>query len=142
MHPFQDTGVYIACHITEIRRDIPFYQRAVYLAALVIHLVHCPYPACNGYLFAHRRRFDDCSQLFGTGTHRVFDIFLEHCVKLIIVDNPLSSNPDNQPAVFRAVDMINSDKVPEQGTEVILTDAAEYRQGQYSGGKLRRCHLT
>ena len=74
--------------------------------------------------------------------HRVFDIFLEHCVKLIIVDNPLPGNPDNQPAVFRAVDMINSDKVPEQGTEVLLSDAAEYRQGQYSGGKLSRCHLA
>ena len=134
--------MYVARYIAEVCRDIPFNEGAVYLAALVVNLVHHPYPACNRDFLAGGRRLDIRAELLGAGAHSVFDVFLEHRVELIIVDNPLSGKPDNQPAVFRAVDMINFDKVSQQDTEVILADAAEGGKRQHAGGKLTRRHLT
>lgn len=132
----------IAGDIAEISRDIAFDQRAAYFAAAMIHFLHDPDAAGNGDLVADRRRFDDGAQLFSTGAHGIFDIFLKDRVKLVIIDDTLSFQADDEPAVLGLVDMADLDQMPQQDPIIILRDQMKAGQRQDARSQLCPRHLS
>ena len=132
----------ISGHISEIGGNIALNQSAVDLPLLVVHIFHDPDSARDGDLVAHRRRLDDGSQLLGTRVHRVLDIFLKYRVELIIVRDPLSRDPDDQPAVLRAVNVVDLQKMAQKDLVVLRRDPVEAGQRQDSGRQLSRRHLA
>ena len=112
-------------HQPEKGGDISLDECAVYVPALVIHLIHNPDAAGNGNLVADRRRLDDGAQLFGAGTDRVFDIFLKHRIEFVLTDNALPGQAENEPSLFCALqDGLNA--VGLDRDERAIHEAAEY----------------
>ena len=103
----------ISRHIAEISRDIAFYQRAVNFPLFVIHLLDDPDAAGDRYFVPRRRGLDDRTQFLGSGMNLVLDVLLKDRVELVVIRDPLSCDPYHQPAVLRAVDMVDLQQVPQ-----------------------------
>ena len=68
----------------------------------MIHLIHRPHPPGYGDLVSHRGWLDDGAQFLRAGADGIFDIFLKDRIKLVIIDDPLSFQADDEPAVPRS----------------------------------------
>ena len=124
-HPLQNVRVDISRHIAKVGGNISLDQRAEELPPLVVDFLHHPDTACDCDLISHWRRLHDGPQLFGTGTHGVFHIFLKDRVELIVIYDPLSGETDDQTAIFRSVYMVGLQKMPQQNAVIVLADPVE-----------------
>ena len=124
-HPRKDLGVNVPRNIPKVGRDPPFNTMTVDLVALAVNIFNHPHSAGNCDLVPDRRRLHDCPQLFGPSMDTEFFIFLENRVELEVVNDPLTSHPDNQVATLRLLDLVGFHQVPQQGSVVILTDVTE-----------------
>ena len=79
---------------------------------------------------------------FSAGAHGIFDIFLKDRVKLVIIDDTLSFQADDEPAVLGLVDMADLDQMPQQDPIIILRDQMKAGQRQDARGQLCRRHLS
>ena len=64
IHPLENMGMNITCHISEIGRDVPFYEGTVNITFFMIDFLHDPDPPGNGYFVSYRRRLYDGAEFF------------------------------------------------------------------------------
>ena len=97
--------------------------------------------ASNGDLLPRRRRRHHGPQLLGIAAHGVLLVLLEHPVELKGAGNPLPSEPHNQPALLRPLEMVRIQQMGQQHLVVLLADPVKIRQGQHLSRQAGRRHF-
>ena len=142
MHTLQNSRVNVARHVAKICRNVAFYKCYIYDVAFVVEFFHHPNAPRNGDFFARWRRLNYCAKFLRISLDAVFDVFLEHGEKFVVVDYSFAFETNNQAVVFRTRNMSLFYKVSQQNLVIVLRDAPETRQRQHPRRKFAGGHFA
>ena len=109
---------------------------------LPVHFLDNPAVSGDGDALTGRWRIDNRAQLGRLAANGELLVFLEHGVKLKVVNDTLARETHDEPAALGDLDMVDCNEVTQQHAIVIGRDAMEIAEREHALGKFGRRELS